>query len=256
VSAVAGLPVVAVVGRPNVGKSTFFNRVLGRREAIVRPPGVTRDRNFALADWAGRSFYLVDTGGVIEGSDEPLDRMVRDQAIAAMDEADVILLVTDGKAGVHPMDEQVADLLRARGKPVWSWSTRWTTSPMTRAPRVLEAGTRGTRSRERDFGKGIGRPPGPYPGGAAGGAGREADEAVLRIAVVGKPNVGKSSFVNRLFGEERMVVSEVPGTTRDAVDSTWSTTGGSSSSWTPPGSGGSRRWTSRWSTTRRSAPPG
>ena len=98
-----GIPVVAVVGRPNVGKSTFFNRVIGGRVAIVDDrPGVTRDRNFAKADWAGRHFFLVDTGGIIEGSDEPLHRAIREQAYAAVQEADVILFLVDGKEGVHP----------------------------------------------------------------------------------------------------------------------------------------------------------
>jgi GTPase len=218
----AAVPVVAVVGRPNVGKSTFFNRVLGRREAIVHDaPGVTRDRNFALADWAGRSFYLVDTGGVIEGSDEPLDRMVREQAIVAMDEADVIMLLVDGKEGLHPMDEQIAELLRGRGKPIVVVVNKVDNLPHDPA--------------HHEFWRlGLGE---PVPVSAISGkgsgdlldrvlellpeeGGRVPDPAELRIAVVGKPNVGKSSFVNRLFGEERMVVSEVPGTTRDAVDST------------------------------------
>ena len=218
----SGLPVVAVVGRPNVGKSTFFNRILGRREAIVHDaPGVTRDRNFALADWAGRSFYLVDTGGVIEGSDEPLDRMVRDQALHAMDEADLILLVVDGKAGIHPMDEKVADLLRGRGKPVLVAVNKVDNLPND--PGYLEF-----------WSLGLGEPvPVSSISGKGSGdlldrvlellpaeEGREPDPAELRVAVVGKPNVGKSSFVNRLFGEERMVVSDVPGTTRDPVDST------------------------------------
>jgi GTP-binding protein len=216
------LPVVAVVGRPNVGKSTFFNRVLGRREAIVHDtPGVTRDRNFARADWAGRHFYLVDTGGVIEGSDEPLDRMVREQALHAMDEADVILLLADGKEGVHPMDEKVADLLRTRGKPVLMVVNKMDNLPEDPA--------------HHEFWRlGLGE---PVPVSAISGKGSgdlldrivallppedpgaEEDET-LRIAVIGKPNVGKSSFVNRIFGEERMVVSDEPGTTRDAVDST------------------------------------
>jgi GTPase len=222
VNAVAGLPVVAVVGRPNVGKSTFFNRVLGRREAIVHDaPGVTRDRNFALTDWAGRSFYLVDTGGVIEGSDEPLDRLVRDQAMAAMDEADVILLVTDGQVGVHPMDEKIADLLRQRGTPVIVVVNKMDNLPNDPG--------------HHEFWRlGLGE---PVPVSSISGKGSgdlldlvlanlpeegsgEVEPGSLRIAVVGKPNVGKSSFVNRLFGEERMVVSDVPGTTRDAVDST------------------------------------
>jgi len=113
------LPVVAVVGRPNVGKSTFFNRVIGRRVAIVDDqPGVTRDRNFGKAEWIARPFFLVDTGGVIEGSDEPLDRAVRAQAMAAVAEADLILLLVDGKDGVHPLDEKLAEVLRKSGKPV------------------------------------------------------------------------------------------------------------------------------------------
>ena len=113
------LPVLAVVGRPNVGKSTFFNRVIGARVAIVDDqPGVTRDRNFAPADWAGRDFFIVDTGGVIEGSDEPLDRAVREQAFAAVAESDVILFLVDGHQGVHPLDEKLADVLRKSQKPV------------------------------------------------------------------------------------------------------------------------------------------
>jgi len=103
-------PVVAVVGRPNVGKSTLFNRVIGRRVAIVDArPGVTRDRNFARADWAGREFLIVDTGGITEGSDLSIDRSIRTQAMAAIEEADVILFVVDGKEGVHPFDEMIAE---------------------------------------------------------------------------------------------------------------------------------------------------
>jgi GTPase len=215
------LPVVAVVGRPNVGKSTFFNRVLGRREAIVHDaPGVTRDRNFARTDWAGREFFLVDTGGVIEGSDEPIDRLVRDQALMAVDEADVILFLADGKAGVHPQDEQIAELLRGKGRPL--------------ILAVNKVDNFHQDVEHLDFWRlGLGE---PVPVSALSGVGSgnlldriiealppegdgEPDETDLRIAIIGKPNVGKSSFINRLFGEERMVVSDVPGTTRDSVDS-------------------------------------
>jgi GTPase len=216
------LPIVAVVGRPNVGKSTLFNRILGQREAIVDDrPGVTRDRKFARADWSGRSFFVVDTGGVIEGSDEPLDRQVRDQALTAVDEADVIVFVVDGKDGVHPLDERLADLLRGVERPILL-----TVNKMDNLPRDPA---------HHDFWRlGLGE---PIPVSAISGKGsgdfldrviaafpeaeaREPDPEDLRVAVVGKPNVGKSSFVNRLFGEDRMVVSDVPGTTRDAVDST------------------------------------
>jgi GTPase len=214
------LPVVAVVGRPNVGKSTFFNRVIGHRLAIVDDrPGVTRDRNFARADWNGRTFFIVDTGGVVEGSDEPLDRSVRDQALAAVQEADVILFLVDGKAGVHPLDERLGEILRAPGKPVLLVVNKMDNLPHD--------------SGHHDFWRlGLGD---PLPVSAISGKGsgdlldriveclpeREApadEPGVIRVAVVGKPNVGKSSFVNRLLGEDRVVVSEVAGTTRDSVD--------------------------------------
>ena len=215
------LPVVAVVGRPNVGKSTFFNRVIGGRVAIVdEQPGVTRDRNFGKADWAGHHFYLVDTGGVIEGSDEPLDRAIREQAYAAVAEADVILFLVDGKAGVHPLDERLAEILRKSGPPVLLVVNKMDNFPQDKSHLDL-------------WSLGMGE---PIPVSALSGKGsgdlldavvaslpeqEDADEGedVIRVAVIGKPNVGKSSFVNRLFGEDRVVVSEVPGTTRDPVDS-------------------------------------
>lgn len=215
------LPIVAVVGRPNVGKSTFFNRVVGRRVAIVDgTPGVTRDRNFARADWAGRSFFIVDTGGVIEGSDKPLDRAVRAQALMAVQEADLILFLVDGNEGVHPLDEKLAPLLRKSGPPVLLVVNKMDNLP--------------NDTSHLDFwSMGMGD---PLPVSSISGKGsgdlldavvehlpervdEEPGEHDIRVAVVGKPNVGKSSLVNRLFGEERMVVSEEPGTTRDPVDS-------------------------------------
>jgi GTP-binding protein len=215
------LPVVAVVGRPNVGKSTFFNRIVGRRVAIVdSTPGVTRDRNFARAEWAGRSFFIVDTGGVIEGSDEPLDRAVRKQAFVAVQEADVILFLVDGSAGVHPLDEKLAEILRKSGPPVLLVVNKMDNLPND--PSHLDFWSMGMGD--------------PLPVSAISGKGsgdlldavvenlperidEEPSEDDIRVAVVGKPNVGKSSLVNRLFGEERMVVDEVAGTTRDPVDS-------------------------------------
>jgi GTP-binding protein len=217
------LPIVAVVGRPNVGKSTFFNRILGRRLAIVDDrPGVTRDRNFARADWAGRHFFIVDTGGVIEGSDEPLDRAVREQALAAVAEADVIVFLVDGKDGPHPMDERIAEILRKARKPVLlvvnkvdnlgrpeetSWLDFWSLGIGEPIP-VAAASGKGTGDLLDKLLAAL--PDAPTESGAS-------DE--IRVAVVGRPNVGKSSFVNRIFGEERMVVSEIAGTTRDPVDS-------------------------------------
>jgi len=215
------LPVVAVVGRPNVGKSTFFNRVVGWRAAIVdSTPGVTRDRNFARADWAGRSFFIVDTGGVIEGSDEPLDRAVRAQALMAVQEADLILFLVDGHEGVHPLDEKLAQLLRKSGPPVLLVVNKMDNLPND--PSHLDFWSMGMGD--------------PLPVSSISGKGsgdlldavvehlpervdEDPSEDDIRVAVVGKPNVGKSSLVNRLFDEERMIVSEEPGTTRDPVDS-------------------------------------
>lgn len=213
------LPVVAVVGRPNVGKSTFFNRAIGRRVAIVDDtPGVTRDRNFGQADWTGKDFFLVDTGGVVEGSDRTIDRLIREQAMAAVTEADVVLLLVDAKAGVHPLDQRLAEVLRAADKPVLLAANKVDNHPNDQS--------------HLDFWSlGMGE---PHPVSAVAGRGlgdlfdalipllpdedgRPADDD-LRVAVIGKPNAGKSSLVNRLFGQDRVMVSDVPGTTRDPVD--------------------------------------
>ncbi len=214
------LPVIAIVGRPNVGKSTFFNRVIGARVAIVDDrPGVTRDRNFAATDWAGHHFFIVDTGGVIEGSHEPLDRAIRHQAFAAVEEADLILFLVDGKEGVHPLDEALSEILRKTAKPVLLVANKMDNLPHDQG--------------HLDFWSlGIGE---PIAVSALSGKGSgdlldlvlealpealeaEDEDDTIRVAVVGKPNVGKSSFVNRLIGEDRVVVSEVAGTTRDAID--------------------------------------
>jgi GTP-binding protein len=213
-------PVVAVVGRPNVGKSTLFNRVIGRRVAIVDDrPGVTRDRNFGRADWAGRDFLIVDTGGVIEGSDVPIDRAIRRQAIAAIDEANVILFVVDAKDGVHPLDELLAEVLRKANTPVVL-----VVNKLDNLPR--------DESHQDFWSLGMGE---PVPLSALSGKGsgdlldrvlsalpeapdHEGQEGQIRVAVVGKPNVGKSSFVNRLLDEDRVVVADEAGTTRDPVD--------------------------------------
>ena len=216
----ARLPVVAVVGRPNVGKSTFFNRLLGRRQAIVHDePGVTRDRNFARADWAGRHFFVVDTGGVVEGSDDQMDRAIRGQALAAIGEADAILFLVDGKEGVHTLDERLAAVLRKADKPVLLVVNKVDNLPQDTS--------------YLDFWSlGMGEPL-PVSALSGKGSGDLLDELLkvlpgapddaslpgeIRVAVVGKPNVGKSSFVNRLLDQERVVVSEVAGTTRDPVD--------------------------------------
>jgi GTPase len=218
---VAKLPVVAVVGRPNVGKSTFFNRVLGERIAIVEDrPGVTRDRNFARTDWAGRSFYLVDTGGMVEGSNELMDRLIRQQVVTAIAEADVVVQLVDGKAGPHPLDYSVAEYLRRTNRPT-----------LLLVNKVDNLGSEKAVEHHEFWDLGLGE---PLPVSSISGKGTgdildaiidllpeqesDEDEDALRVAVIGKPNVGKSSFVNRLLGEERLVVSEQAGTTRDSID--------------------------------------
>jgi len=215
------LPVIAVVGRPNVGKSTFFNRVLGARVAIVDDrPGVTRDRNFARADWAGHHFFIVDTGGVVEDSDERMDRSIRSQALAAVEEADVILFLVDGQVGVHPLDEKLAEVLRKSQTPVILVVNKMDNWPKDQTHLDFwSLGMGDPQPVSAISGKGSGDlldrvieelPDAPEP---------DPKENEIRIAVVGKPNVGKSSFVNKLFGEERAVVSDVAGTTRDPIDS-------------------------------------
>jgi GTP-binding protein len=215
------LPVVAVVGRPNVGKSTFFNRVLGERRAIVEDrPGVTRDRHFARADWNGRQFFVVDTGGMVEGSDEPMDQLIRQQVLAAIEEADVVVLMVDGATGPHPLDYAVAERLRRSDRPV-----------ALLVNKVDNLGAPNALAHHEFWDLGLGEPlPLSSLSGKGSGdaldaiveklptAGEGAEEDELRVAVIGVPNVGKSSFVNRLLGEERLVVSDVAGTTRDAID--------------------------------------
>ena len=212
------LPVVAIIGRPNVGKSSLFNRFIGNDAAIVSDePGTTRDRHFARAEWNGRAFWLVDTGGLREDSTLPMDLEIRKQVAQAIEEADLMLLVLDAQVGVHPSDARVAELLRESGKP-------W-----------LVVANKVDDPKSTDFYEfyklGAGD---PHPVSAQNGknSGDLLDELVkrlpaeqddelgddLRVAVIGRPNVGKSLFINRLLGEERLVVSDVAGTTRDSID--------------------------------------
>ena len=211
------IPVVALIGRPNVGKSALFNRIVGDDSAIVsEEAGTTRDRHFAQADWAGRAFWLVDTGGVAADPRAPMDREIRRQVDEAIGEADMLLFVVDARVGLHPSDHHVADLLRNSRKPWMLVANKVDDPKATDFYEFYSLGVGEVFPVSAINGKGSGdlldamveRLPQAEP---------EAEQA-MRIAVVGRPNVGKSSFVNRLLGEERLVVSEIAGTTRDAID--------------------------------------
>ena len=214
-------PLVAIVGRPNVGKSMLFNKLTGRRLSIVEDtPGVTRDRLYAPAEWRGRVFDLVDTGGIEPGSDDQILSFMREQAQIAIDAAQVILFVCDIRTGVTAADQEVAGMLQRSGKPVVLAVNKMDSTGPT-DPDVYEF-----------YNLGLGQ---PYPVSAVHGHGTgdlldvcldhfppegelEEDDEVVKVAIIGKPNVGKSSLVNRILGQERVIVSDRAGTTRDAVD--------------------------------------
>ena len=213
-------PTVAIVGRPNVGKSTLFNRILGGRPAIVSErPGTTRDRHFGDAEWQGRRFWLVDTGGLLPESEDSMDRAIRRQVEFALDESDVVVFVVDGREGLNPVDRAIADRLRKAGRPVLLAVNKLDNlEQSTEQFGFYSLGFGDPVGVSAAIGKGSGdlldavveRLP-PYDQA-------EAEETV-NVAVVGRPNVGKSSVVNRLLGVERLVVAAEAGTTRDAIDS-------------------------------------
>lgn len=213
--------IVAIVGRPNVGKSTFFNRLIKRREAIVDSvSGVTRDRNYGKSEWNGKEFSVIDTGGYIKGSDDVFEAEIRRQVELAIDEADAIIFVVDVEEGITPMDAEVAKLLRKVTKPI-----------------LLAVNKVDNSMREKDaiefYNLGLGE---YFTIASISGSGTgelldklvevlpelpetsEEEEALPRFCVVGRPNAGKSSFINALIGEDRYIVTDIAGTTRDSID--------------------------------------
>lgn len=213
-------PIVAVVGRPNVGKSTIFNKLTGKKISIVEDtPGVTRDRIFGEVEWLNKYFTIIDTGGIEPDSDDIIVSQMRDQAMLAIDMAHVILLIVDGKGGLTAADREVAEILRKTKKPV-----------------ILVVNKVDSKSQENliyDFYElGLGNPV-PVSGANSIGLGdllddivesfpdgldTQYDESIIKVAITGKPNAGKSSILNNILGEERVIVSPIAGTTRDAID--------------------------------------
>ena len=216
-----GKPTVAIVGRPNVGKSTFFNYIVGKRISIVQDePGVTRDRVYADATWKGRTFTLIDTGGIEPESEDIIVSQMREQANIAINIADVIIFLTDIKQGVTAADKEISLMLKKSKKPV-----------------ILVCNKADNFGKTSDdiyefYNLGLGD---PYPVSSVNALGigdvldaiyenfgdeeEETDDTIIKVAVIGKPNVGKSSLINKILGENRVIVSDIAGTTRDAIDS-------------------------------------
>ena len=217
------LPIVAVVGRPNVGKSTFVNRIAENNEAIVHEMrGVTRDRSYHEADWNGRAFTLIDTGGIEMGTDDAFQGSIRAQAILATDEADVIVFLVDGRAGINADDEVVARILRKTKKPVLLVVNKLDNPKDNNAMwefMQLGLGEPWPVSSLHGTGTGdlldevVGYFPDEIPE-------EEVDLGAINVAIIGRPNAGKSSLTNKLTNNDRSIVSDVAGTTRDAIDTT------------------------------------
>jgi GTP-binding protein len=216
------LPTVVILGRPNVGKSTLFNRLVGARRSIVGDePGITRDRIYGHAQWRGREFQVIDTGGIVPEEKEPIPANVLRQVRAAIEQASLLLLVVDARAGITALDEQLAALARSSCKPVFVAANKVDTARLE--PDALEFMRWGFEvfPISAEHGNGIGdlldatlaKLPPPEAQKA-----EQIQAGEVQIAIVGRPNVGKSSLVNKLIGQERVIVSPIPGTTRDAVD--------------------------------------
>ena len=215
-------PLVAIVGRPNVGKSMLFNKLTGQRTSIVEDtPGVTRDRIYGDCEWCGRSFSLVDTGGIEPGTDSDMLKFMRRQAEIGIELADAIIMVTDVRSGVTAADEDVAVMLRKSGKPV-ALAVNKCDSVGPTNPDVYEFYSLGIGDlfeTSAVHGHGTGDLLDWVLENIPEDDGQDEDDDVIKVAIVGKPNVGKSSLLNRILGEERVIVSNIAGTTRDAIDS-------------------------------------
>lgn len=214
-------PIIAILGRPNVGKSTLFNRFIGYRKAIVDDhPGVTRDRNYASYHWQGREFLLIDTGGFEPQAQEGLPARVRDQIQLAIEEADLILFLVSIRDGLSPMDEEIGRILRKETKKPILLAINKADSPLLEAESTefLRLGFPNPFAISAEQGRGLGELLDAIHDAVPPSLPEEDPGQACRVAILGRPNVGKSSLFNRLLGSERAIVSEEPGTTRDALD--------------------------------------
>jgi len=215
-------PIVAIVGRPNVGKSTFVNRLIGNRKSIVDDlPGVTRDRIYFDVEWLNRQFTVIDTGGIIPGDDDDIMVSIYDQAKIACNEADKIIFIVDGRDGINPIDYDIANVLRQSGKPVFLAVNKIDSSEamlMINDFYELSLGEPVAISALHGSG-GVGDLLDLVTEGFSADENIDEDSKIIKIAIVGRPNAGKSSIVNALLGEKRVIVSDVSGTTRDSIDS-------------------------------------
>ncbi|MFY9286256.1 MAG: ribosome biogenesis GTPase Der, partial [Tissierellaceae bacterium] len=219
-----GRPIVCIVGRPNVGKSTLFNRIVRQRIAITEDtPGVTRDRIYADAEWQGNHFTLIDTGGLEPDSEDTIMSNIRKQAAIAMDTADVILFVVDGLEGLTNTDRDVANILRKSGKDVILVCNKIDTS---RVPDTIydfyELGMGEPVLISAEQALGIGDLLDDIVALFPEHKSTDGEDELIKVTFIGKPNVGKSSLINHILGEERVIVTNIPGTTRDAIDSYFS----------------------------------
>src|ERR1041385_2182251 len=212
--------IIAIVGRPNVGKSTLFNRIIGARDAIVHDqPGVTRDRHYASTEWTGKSFTVIDTGGYVPESKDLFEQAIREQAEIAIHEASSVIFVVDATEGITPLDDEIAEILRKSSKKIHLVVNK--VDGETREPDSAQCYKLGVGKPisvsalgGRNVGDFLDEVTANFPTNGA----EDENDTLLRLAIVGKPNVGKSSLVNALLGKPRNIVTDIPGTTRDSID--------------------------------------
>lgn len=221
-------PVVAIVGRPNVGKSTLFNRIIGKRQALVNDTvGVTRDRHYANADWSGHEFIMIDTGGIAEGAEKSIQNFIKKQTLAAVDEADVLIFLFDGRDGATSLDKNIIELLRKANKPIIfavnkAGEKRSKRNTDEEKNQFYELGIKGEIFLvSAEHGLGVGDLLDEVIKKISDLKFQISDDektGLLRVAVIGRPNAGKSTLINNLAGRERVIAHEMPGTTRDSID--------------------------------------